>query len=161
MSTRTGQECKLYRLGSGTRATWGPENSDGIHEGAAPGALVEIPNVRDLTPNLEVGEADTSTRASDWTQRTPTMRDGGVEFQMVYNTSDTHYAAILKAWLKKQKIALAILDGDADEAGTQGLWADCYIFNVSNPQPLADAVMVTVTAKPGTSDVPPEYVLVG
>jgi len=43
----------------------------------------EIENVRDLTLNLETGEADITTRANNgWRATAATLKDGSIEFEM-------------------------------------------------------------------------------
>ena len=44
----------------------------------------EITNVRDLTLNLEAGEADVTTRGNaGWRATVATLKDGSIEFEMV------------------------------------------------------------------------------
>ena len=75
MSTKLGMNAKMYYL-TGTRATWGAADADGIHGGAAPSGLTELGNVRDVTLNLEQGEADVTTRSNDgWRATEPTLKD--------------------------------------------------------------------------------------
>ena len=61
---------------------------------------IEIANIRDNNLNLETGEADVTTRGNNgWRQTIATLKDGSVEFEMVYNTSDAAFTAIKDAWL--------------------------------------------------------------
>src|SRR4051812_27026069 len=111
MSASLGLSAKMYRLSTGTRATWGAVNSTtGIHEGvAAPSSLDEVTNVKDLSLNLEKSEADVSTRGNNgWRARLAALKDGGVEFGMIWDPSDTDCVAFLTAWLKGTNIACAI-----------------------------------------------------
>lgn len=148
-----GMNCKLYYQSTGTRAAW-PAT------GAAPD-LVEITNVRDATINLETGEADTTTRGnSGWRSTEATLRDGSVEFEMVWDSSDAAFTAIKNAYFNATTIALAALTGDSATAGSEGLWADFSITNFSQTQGLEDAVVVSVTAKPAYSAVSTAWVTV-
>jgi hypothetical protein len=71
--------------------------------------------------NLETGEADVTTRAnSGWKQTLATLKDGSVEFEMVWDTNDPDFAAIRDAWLNNTEIALAVMDGDIDTAWLRG-----------------------------------------
>ncbi len=161
MGALLGLEAVLYRLSTGTRATWGAENADGIHEGPAPANLDEVPNVRDLNLNLEKGEADVTTRGNNgWRARRATLKDGTVEFQMVYNEADADFTAFLAAWLKGTTIACAVLTSDKETEGTQGLWADFEVFDFSEGQELENAQLVNVSLRPTYSNVAPEWVQV-
>jgi len=68
MSVRLGLDAKLYRnTGTYDTPTW-----------------VEMTNVKDLTLNLESGEADVTTRANNgWRATVATLKDGSIEFEMV------------------------------------------------------------------------------
>ncbi|MBK9126279.1 MAG: hypothetical protein IPM13_00545 [Phycisphaerales bacterium] len=55
--------------------------------GAAAATLMG--NVRNVTLNLEAGEADVTTRAnSGWRATAPTLRECSVEFEMVWDPDD-------------------------------------------------------------------------
>ena len=64
MAKRIGLKAKAYFLSTGTRATWGAADANGMAAGPAPDNLTEMTNVRDLTLNLSTGEADVTTRWS-------------------------------------------------------------------------------------------------
>lgn len=149
-----GLNAKAYRLTTGTRAAW-PASG-------APASLEEMANVKDVTINLETGEADVTTRGgSGWRQTAATLKDGSVEFEMIWDPGDADFAAIQSAWANGTNIAMAFLDGASDTAGVQGLWADFQITNFSVSQALEEAITVSVTAKPARSDVAPAWVTVG
>lgn len=49
-------------------------------------------NVRNVTLNLEAGEADVTTRAnSGWRATAPTLRECSVEFEMVWDPDDAGF----------------------------------------------------------------------
>ena len=82
MSVKLGMDAKLYR-------------NDGTYE--VPD-WVEMTNVKDLTLNNEKGEADVTTRASNgWRATVGTLKDGSVEFEMVWDTEDESFTAIQEA----------------------------------------------------------------
>jgi hypothetical protein len=148
-----GLDAKLYYQTTGTRAAW-PAS------GAAPN-LTEITNCQDLTINLEKGEADVTTRGSGgWRQTAGTLKDGSLEFTMVVDPSDAAFTAIQTAYMNNTQLAVAALNGASDAAGTQGLWASFEVTNFSRNEPLAEALTVSVTLKPGYSTVAPEWVTV-
>jgi len=56
---------------------------------------IELTNMRELTLNLETGEADITTRANNgWRATAATLKDGTVDFQMIWNTADAGFTAI-------------------------------------------------------------------
>jgi len=161
MGTQLGMNGKMYYLASGTRATWGTANSGGIHEGSAPTGLTEMGNVRDVTLNLEEGEADVTTRANDgWRATEPTLKEGSIEFEMVYDPADAGFTKILGSWLQRTVIAFAILDAAKEISGTMGLWADFKVISFSKSEALEEGQTVSVTIKPAYSTVAPEWVKV-
>lgn len=149
-----GLNAKIYRHTVPPRVTWGSP-------GPAPSDLTELSNVKDVTINLEKGEADVTTRGGDgWRQTAGTLKDGTVEFEMVWDTADAGFTAIKDAFFDGTDIAMAVLDGDKATVGIQGLWADFQITNFTRAEPLEEALTVSVTAKPARSSVAPEWVVV-
>ncbi len=159
MAFPTGLDCKIYRLSTGTRASWGSK-TDGVATAAAPSNLDEVPNVKDVTINLGKSEAEFTSRASSFKLTRGTTIETSVEFVMPYETSNTDYEAFRKAFLTNVVIACAVLDGDKATTGTTGLWADFEVIDFTHEQPLEDGVMVNVTLKPAPSGVAPEWVKV-
>ncbi|MBR4884710.1 MAG: hypothetical protein IKZ33_05285 [Lentisphaeria bacterium] len=136
MSVILGLNAKLFRGASGTQAK------------------EEMKNVKDLTLNLETGEADVTTRATEgWKASVATLKDASLEFGMLYDPFDPDLDAIQDAFLSNTPLAFFITDGD----GT-GLDADFSITNFSIEQPLEEAVSVSVTAKPTATTRPPTWV---
>ena len=137
MAIRLGMEAKIYHGAAGSTAT------------------SELTNVKDVTLNLETGEADVTTRGnSGWRATVGTLKDGSVEFEMVWDSEDTGFAAIKNAYFNNTPIALAILDYENGE----GLDADFSITNFSRNEPLEEAITVSVTAKPTYSTRAPAWV---
>lgn len=143
MSRVLGMNAKLYRSAALLASAL---------EAAATGASWdEVTNVRDLTLNLETGEADVTTRAnSGWKQTLATLKDGSLEFEMVWDTGDADFAAMLTAWLGNDEIGMAVMDGDITVNGNQGLVSNFTITNFSRTEPLEDAIKVSVTMKPSS-----------
>ena len=143
MSIRLGMEAKLYYDPAGVGgSSWS-----------------ELANVKDLTLNLETGEADVTTRGNQgWRATVATLKDGSIEFEMVWDTADAGFTAIKDAYFNNALIGFAIMDGDIAVAGSQGLHADFSITNFSRNEPLEEAVTVSVTAKPTYSTVAPAWV---
>ncbi|MGE4157705.1 MAG: phage tail tube protein [Planctomycetota bacterium] len=145
MSIKLGMEGKLYFDPSGVGgSTW-----------------TEMPNAKDVTLNLEKGEADVTTRANQgWRATIGTLRDASVEFEMIWDTADAGFAAIKDAFLNGTPIGLAIMDGGIALAGSQGLQANFSITNFSRSEPLEESMSVSVTAKPTYSTLAPAWVVV-
>lgn len=140
MSTQLGMNAKLlYKTG-------------GVAGG---GNFIEISNIRDLTLNLEKGEADVSTRGNNgWRARVGTLKDASLEFEMVWDTEDEAFEAIRDAFLDNTIIGFQVLDRESG----QGLQADWEIMTFSRNEPLEEAITVSVTARIARSDTPPEWV---
>ena len=122
-----------------------------IYQGAA-GAdlatLTEMSNVKDVTLNLEAGEADVTTRANQgWRATAPTLRECTAEFEMLWKPGDTGFEAVKTAFLTAGTIALAVLTGDKATSGTEGPRGDFSITNFSRNEPLEEGVTVSITAK--------------
>lgn len=145
MGIKLGMEAKLYR-NTGTYAlpTW-----------------VELTNVKDLTLNLEAGEADVTTRGnSGWRATVATLKDGSIEFEMIWDTADTNFTAIQDAFFNGTDIEFAVMDGDITVSGTQGLRATMSITSFSRSEALEEALMVSVNAKPTYATNAPEWMTV-
>jgi hypothetical protein len=148
MGVRLGLDGKLYR-NSGTYATptWDL-----------------IGNVRDLTLNLESGEADVSTRGNNgWRATVSTLKDASLEFEMVWDTSDTDFTAVRDAYFENEFIEFAVMDGPISgpgSSGSQGLRALFRIGSFSRNEALEEAITVSVTAKPTYSINPPSWMTI-
>jgi len=137
MAIRLGLEAKLYHGPAGATAT------------------SELTNVKDVTLNLETGEADVTTRAAQgWRATIATLKEGSVEFEMIWDTEDTGFSALKNAYFNNTPIALAILDGE----NGSGLDADFSITNFTRNEPLEEALTVSITAKPTYSTRPPAWI---
>lgn len=119
------------------------------------GSWTALGNTRDVTLNLETGEADVTTRANNgWRATAATLKEASVEFEMVWDTADAGFAAIKNAFFDGEPIGLQILDGD----GGQGLQADFSITNFSRSEALEEAITVSVTAKVTYSTTAPTWI---
>lgn len=141
MSKRLGMNAKLYRS-----ATLMSDDTTAHVEGKT---WIEVDNVRDLTLNLETGEADITTRAnSGWRATLATLKDGSVEFQMVWDSADSNFEAIKDAWLSSSLIAMAVMTGDIEDNGEEGLAANFSVTNFTRNEALEEAIVIDVTLKP-------------
>jgi len=122
-----------------------------IYQGAAGADLLtvtEMSNVKDVTLNLEAGEADITTRGNQgWRATAPTLRECTVEFEMLCSPGEAGFEAIKTAFLSGGSIRLAVLTGEKTTSGTEGPLGDFSITNFSRNEPLEEGVTVSVTAK--------------
>lgn len=141
MSKRLGMNAKMYR--SATLMT------DDTSAHVAGKTWLEVENIKDLTLNLETGEADVTTRAnSGWRATMATLKDGSVEFQMVWDDSDVDFKAVKDAWLNSSLLACMVLTGDKAVNGNEGLAANFSVTNFTRNEALEEAITIDVTLKP-------------
>lgn len=135
-----------FKLGMNAKIFYGAAD-------AALTAMVELTNVKDVTLNLETGEADVTTRANaGWRATAATLRECSAEFQMVWKDTDAGFTAIKAAWLASTAIELAILTGAKSTSGSEGPKGNFTITNFSRSEPLEEAIVVDVTAKLSSFD---------
>ena len=116
-------------------------------------AATEVKNVKDLTLNLESGDADVTTRATKgWKASVATLKEASLEFNMLYDTEDADFTAFQTAYFSNTPLALFVTDGNGS-----GLDADWSITGFSMEQNLEEAVTVSVTAKPTASTRAPAW----
>ena len=127
-----GMDAKLYRGAAG----------------AAIGVLTELTNVKDVTVTLEAGEADVTSRANaGWRATAATLRECGVEFEMVWKPADAGFVAVRDAYLNGTNLELAVLDQDRAVSGAQGPKGTFSVTGFTRTEPLEEAIAVAVTAK--------------
>lgn len=135
MAIVLGLDAKLLRGTAGTTGT------------------TEVKNVKDLTLNLESGEADVTTRATGgWRASAATLKEASLEFGILYDTADADFQAFQAAYFSNTPLSLFISDGNGG-----GLDADWSITAFTLEQPLEEAVSVSVTAKPTASTRAPAW----
>lgn len=119
-------------------------------------AATEVKNVKDLTLNLESGEADVTTRATEgWKASAATLKEASLEFSILYDTEDADFTAFRTAYFSNTPLALFVSDG---QTSAHGLDADFSITAFTVEQPLEEAVSVSITAKPTASTRAPAWV---
>jgi hypothetical protein len=145
MAIKLGMDAKLYRnTGTYASPTWDL-----------------IGNVKDLTLSLETGEADVTTRGNGgWRATVATLKDGSLEFEMIWDTEDTDFTAIRTAFLGNTAVEMAVLDGLVATTGSQGLRASFMVTNFTRNEPLEEAITVSVSMKPTYSANAPAWMTV-
>jgi hypothetical protein len=109
----------------------------------------EIPGVSDVAANVSVDNVDVTTRANNgWKAFLTTLKDGELTFSMPYDQTDQDMIAIRNAFFRGTTVEMAVLDAAITAAGAGGLRASMVITNFERAEPLADKMMVNVTAKP-------------
>ena len=136
MAVKLGLDCKAYYGTAGSTAA------------------TELTNCKDVTLNLEKGEADVTTRGSTWRLTVGTLKDASVDFTMLWDDTDAGFIAIKDAFFNSTNIALAFLDGAAGE----GLDADFSILKFTRNEPLEEAVTVDISVKPTYSTRYPAWI---
>jgi len=107
-------------------------------------AATEVLNCVDLTLSLSKAMADITTRGSGgWRQKLSTVKECELEWKMYVDPEDADYAAIIAAWHSGTPLALKV-----SPTGNGGLDGDFEITDISEEQPLEDAMAVTVKAEP-------------
>lgn len=141
-----GLECKAYRnTGTYASPTW-----------------VECVNVKDVTLNLEKGEADISRRGSGgWKDRKGTLKDASVDLGLIWVAAATDCLAFRDGFMSGTPIEMAFASGDITEPGTEYFRCLYEVFKFTREEPLEDAVTHTTTLKktysanaPGFTTVP-------
>lgn len=128
--------------------------------------LVEVQNIKDLTLSLEKGTADVTTRGSaTWRQMIGAIKDATIDFQMVWNTSDSNFTAIQTAFLgttvATQSLEFFFMSCDIVDADSQGLRTTCMVEKFTKNEPLEEAQTVDVSLRPTISTYPPQWVTGG
>lgn len=119
-----------------------------------------ISDVRDLTAPDVFKEADVSRRAAGFNQYEPTLRDFSIEFDSVYDYSDTAFAALLTRYAAKTLTEFALADGLIATNGTHYLRVECKLFKAERSEPLEGANVYSFMAKPCYSSNAPTFVTV-
>ena len=145
MGMRLGMEARLYRnTGDYATPVW-----------------TLLPNVKDLTLGLETAEADVTTRANaGWRATIATLKDGSIEFQMVFDDADASFTALRDAFLNSTPVEMAVMDGDIAVSGSEGLRASFSVTNFNRTEALEEAITFAVTMKPTYSANAPEWMTI-
>ena len=145
MPVRLGLDAKLYRnTGTYAAPTWN-----------------EIQNAKDVTLNMEVSEADVTTRGNaGWKAVVGALRDASIEFDFVWDTAADDFPVLRDAFLTRNSIEFAVMDRDITQSGAQGLRVTCVVTKFNCNQPLDEAITVSVTLKPTFSLNPPAWLVI-
>ena len=121
-------------------------------------AWTEIDIIRNVTLNLEKGEADVTTRgAQGWKEVLPTLKEVSIDTEIVWDTTHLIFGKLLDAFLNDTNLEFLFLDGDVKTTGSQGLRAVCGIFKFSRDEQLDGALIANVSLKPTYGAVKPSW----
>lgn len=108
----------------------------------------EVPNVRDIEPNWEFGDADVSSRAGGgfrWHE--PTLADIAFSVTMLYDPADLDYQAFLTAMTTRAELDLFVLDQSSGTAGSQGPRGRFKIYKFGRKEGLDGMMEVNIDFK--------------
>jgi hypothetical protein len=128
-----GLQCKMYRnSGNYSVPTWN-----------------EIPIVRDLTLNLEKGEAQVKARFSTWEQILPLLKSASIEFDILAETSSANddHDTLRDAFIDDTVLDLAIAEGNIATSGYEYFRFDALLVKFGRGEPLEGVSTVSITAK--------------
>jgi len=117
-------------------------------------ATTEVENTRDVSFNVEAGEADITTRGSVWEAIKATLLSGTVEFEILWDSAEATCTTIRTNALARTATAFCI----RDSSGGHGLDADFYITRFGRNEQLREGMMVPVTLKVTTENRNPAWV---
>ena len=114
-------------------------------DGVQGGTFVELDNIKDLTLGVTADEADVSRRSSGgWKASLATLKEGNIQFDMVYDTTDAGFTAIKNAFFDNTTLGMRFWDS----AVGGGLEADCTVTGFDRNEQLAEALTVSITLRP-------------
>ncbi len=137
-----GKDCVLY---------FGSDLLDGGATTPTTNTWTELDNAKNVDLAGSTDECDITTRANaGWKGTAVTLKDAGLDFEMLWLPDDAGFAAIQAAWAAAGEIAMMALDGSKDVSDSQGLASNFVVTNFSRSEPLREAVTVKVTLKPSS-----------
>ena len=120
--------------------------------------LTELGNVTNVEMNLEKAEADVTTRGnSGWRATQGTLKEGSLEFEMVWDDADSGFSDVKDAFLANDPIIFYVRHS-TDPLVTTGLYATFVISNLTRTEGLEEAMKANVTAEITTGAVPPVWI---
>jgi len=103
---------------------------------------------RDVSLNMERKAGDTSKRGGGGhASELVGNSDTGVEFEVIYDPTDTQFIALQAAYMAKTVVEFAIANGTIATTGTNYLRAHFQLHKFSRTEPLDDASKVSCMIK--------------
>jgi hypothetical protein len=120
-----------------------------------------ITAIKDLSLNIETGEADITTRgANGWRLKIATLAEAGIEGELLWDSADASFNALKNAFFGKRLIGILALDGPITEVGNEGLRCDASVLSFTRDESLEEALSVKFKLAPSLSTTPPHWVRV-
>ncbi|HUX16889.1 MAG TPA: hypothetical protein VMW52_10485, partial [Phycisphaerae bacterium] len=88
------------------------------------------------------------------------LKEATVEFEMPWDPDADGFEELRDAFLNRTTVGMAVMDGDIDEVGSQGLVADFDVVSFTRTEPLEEVLKVAVSVKPTYSVTAPEWTTV-
>lgn len=113
---------------------------------AAGGAWTLNDDAMDVSPNFDKELADLSTRGTGgWKAQAGTLKNGEIEFEMLFNPSSAAFAAFRSAFMLDTVMGIRMQDAkDGDPTTPTRFEADMLVVNFTPKQPLKEGQTVTV-----------------
>lgn len=122
------------------------------------GSHTLISNVRDLKLVMDKNEADVTTRANaGWKATLDGLKDATVEWESIWDSTDTALAAILSAFLNNTTLAFQVMDGAYGTSGSQGLVGTFTVTKFERDEPLTEGMKISIAIKPAYGTTPSWY----
>lgn len=163
-----GIDCILYMQPESSRAVTAPPQDYVPTTDAALFQVLET--VTDVTLNLTSATADLTTRKSGgWRQMASTLKEGSVDFTVLWEPDDAMFSDILNSYLNQCPRAFQVLDGPntgmdtgveyrCGESGmVTGLYGDFVVTSFSRNEALEEGVTADVTIELGQGIIVPDW----
>jgi predicted secreted protein len=113
----------------------------------------EVGEVRDAGPDIEAAEVDVTTRESarkGWRAWAPGLKDLTLDFELLLDKDDPNVEKLLDAFIDREEISAAMMDGDIEENGSQGPAGNFVVVQFSRQEDLEETVRYQVRLKPSS-----------
>jgi hypothetical protein len=100
---------------------------------------------RDVTLDMTKGTADLSRRGSTWRRNRGTIKEGSVSMEIIYDTADPAYDALVTSYLTGSIVDIALSDGPLPAGPAEYFRSEYEVTGFTRNEPLEDAVTVSVT----------------
>lgn len=120
---------------------------------------VEI-KCRSVSSPLSKGEADVSSRPAGSTAKAFKLSKGTLiefapEIEMVADTENPAYLVLRAAFLSGAAIGMAFMSEEITTPGSEGVWADVEVMEMSREEPIEGEMVVTFGLRPtATANAP-------
>ena len=124
---------------------------DGWTDGSDPGT----PTWSLIKPTVDLafagtkGEADVSSRESDWMLRDGALKDGSITFgYRPRKGADSIYDKLIDSWQNDTPVLVSIWDQDESIVGAKGWQMVIVVFELNEDYPHTDGALVNVSMSP-------------